>query len=82
MLAAESMTGTQGQLFALLEGNLIPIDRYDKNPNAYNKHIYECLGQWEVIGYQFPDGSFSSELSRFLKKKENEKYRVWFKSDE
>ncbi len=76
MYAVESLNEETGELYGLLNGKLIPIDAYDNRKNAYSHHIYECLGEGELIGRVFPDGVLSDDLKRFLKEPNHEKYRV------
>lgn len=87
MFAAEAINETQWQLYWLLnEGTpqekFVAFDEYDSRPDSRNLSIYECLGEGRLIWRVFADGIVSDEIKRFLKKPENEKYRVWFVKEE
>lgn len=80
MLAATSIAETAWQMYWLFNNKLVPVDQYWPRRDSSNSIIFECLGEGELVGRQFPDGKISDELKRFLKKSENEEYRSWFEN--
>lgn len=60
-----------GQLYGLLDNELIPVDAYAYTQDFYSEKIYRCLWLGEFVGIDFDNGKLSVWLDLFLQKPEN-----------
>lgn len=73
-----AMVETNGQLYGLLDNDLVPIDAYAYTEDFYSDKLYHCLWVGEFVGIDFDNGELSVWLKSFLEKPENREYAKKF----